>query len=288
VGSSRGRRNRRQRTARERRGARCIFCGAKPPLTDEHLFGDWLRKLGHTGEGVHEFIPGDGSEPLIQRGRGIFTKKLKIVCGTCNHEWMSRIEEAAKTLLVQMFNLPSESEIVLNTSDQLALARWAFKTMVIARYAADDSTFPAGHRNFPAALRQEFHRTNNPPQHAQIWIGAASVPDTPTYGEMLVELQYKPIDLTALNPDGSTTITTAYQSELRLFNVVFVVMGYAADSALVRIDPGGNLGQVLTPLWPPNQNDIVWPPPQSVDTLGGMSALKQLPVYPRESIDGNP
>jgi hypothetical protein len=61
-----------QRPEREPRGDRCIFCGAKPPLTYEHVFGEWLRKLDHTGDGVHELIPGDGGRPIIQRGRGIF------------------------------------------------------------------------------------------------------------------------------------------------------------------------------------------------------------------------
>jgi hypothetical protein len=271
AGSSRERRNRRQRTDRERRGERCIFCGAKPPLSHEHVFGEWLRKLDHTGEGVHELIPGDGGEPIVQRGRGIFTRKLKIVCGACNHGWMSEIEKAAKPLLMQMFN--SQSQISLSAHDQLALARWAFKTAVVARYVADKSTFPAAHR-------REFYTTNDPPQHAQIWIGAASVPDTPIYGELLAETRYEPVELTAPGPDGSATVAPAYRSELRLYNVVFVVMGYVADSPLARIDPSEALGQALTPLWPATDHGISWPPPANLDIIDGLSGLKQVPVYP--------
>lgn len=273
AGSPRQRRSQHQRIVRERRRPGCIFCGAKQPLCDEHIFGDWIRNLGYTGEGVREIIPmGDGSRSLIERG-GLFSKKLKIVCGTCNNEWMSRIEEAAKPLLVQMFNRPSQLRIVLNTNDQLALARWAFKTTVVAVYVDHVSAFPGAHR-------KEFHNTLKPPQHTQIWIGSASVPTTPIYGELLAETQYKPIKMTAPATDGSPVVATAYQSELRLFNVVFVVMGYISDSPLARIDLGENLGQVLTPVWPPNDHDILWPPPVNVDMIGGMSALKQLPVYP--------
>jgi hypothetical protein len=248
----------------------------RAPLSDEHVFGDWLRKLGHTGEGVREILPGDGSEPIIQRG-GMFSKTLKIVCTPCNIGWMSRLEEAAKPLLVRMFDLSyqPQPQIALNASDQLALARWAFKTAVVALYVDRISVFPAAHR-------EEFYSTNNPPQHVQIWIGAASVPNTPVHGELLAETRFQPIELKAPGQDGSTIVATAYQSELRLFNVVFVVMGYVADTPLVRVDPSDGLSQMLTPLWPPNQDDIVWPPSANVDAIGGMPALKQLPVISAE------
>ena len=203
--------------------------GRRLPMSTSSATGSGV--LASTGEGVHEILPGDSGEPIVQRGRGIFTRKLKIVCGTCNHGWMSGIEEAAKPLLVRMFG--SQSPISLSADDQLALARWAFKTAVVARYVADRSTFPTAHR-------REFGRTNNPPQNAQIWIGAASVPNTSTYGELLAETKYEPVELTAPGPDGSATVAPAYRSELRLYNVVFVVMGYVADVPLARIDPSGS------------------------------------------------
>ena len=34
--------------------ARLPVRGASAPLTDEHVYGKWLRKLGYTGEGVRE------------------------------------------------------------------------------------------------------------------------------------------------------------------------------------------------------------------------------------------
>src|SRR5690348_221994 len=104
----------------------CLFCGAIGPLNEEHIYGDWLRNLGFAGEGVREIVPGDGSQPIIQRG-GPFTKKLKIVCYPCNNQWMSSMETAAKPLLTAMFNAAGSS-VELDEAAQLALARWAFKT----------------------------------------------------------------------------------------------------------------------------------------------------------------
>lgn len=225
-------------------------------------------------------MPGDGSEPIIQRG-GMFSKKLKIVCADCNGEWMSRVEEAAKPLLIRMFNLPyspyQQPHIGLDTSDQLALARWAFKTAVVASYIARRNIFPAKHR-------EEFHvyEQHDPPQRAQIWTAAATVPTHPVHGEHLAGTEFRPRELT-IRQGESTVIQTAYEAQVRLFNAVFVVMGYIDDGNTTGFTPyiklGADLSRVLTPIWPPAQDGIEWPPPTSIDALGGMDAFAQIPVF---------
>ncbi len=107
----------------------CLFCGTSGPLTEEHIYGKWLRTLGYTGTGVREIVPRHGSQPILQKG-GPFTKTPKIVCYTCNNQWMSRMETAAQPLPEAMFNAQG-SKVVLNEDAQLALARWAFKTAVV-------------------------------------------------------------------------------------------------------------------------------------------------------------
>ncbi|ULP48655.1 hypothetical protein [Mycolicibacter virginiensis] len=262
---------------REASRVQCIFCRAKPPLTREHIFGDWLRGLGYSGEGIHEIQRDDGSQPIIQYA-GVFNKKLKIVCAKCNNGWMSLVEERAKPLFIEMFNrasLPDESQsrIVFNNADQLTLARWAFKTAVVSHYVNGRLRFPVEHRD-------EFYLTGNPPQHAQIWIGAASIPDDPVRGEHLAEVKYKPVELT-VRQGASASVQAAYEWQLRLLNVVFVVMGSVKDARTgiaAKISPSELLGLVITPIWPANQGDIMWPPPVSVDGIGGMAVLTQAPV----------
>lgn len=262
-----------------RTSSRCIFCDAEPPLTDEHIFGDWLRELGYTGEGVREIVSGDGSEPIIQRG-GFFSKKLKIVCADCNGRWMSSLEEAAKPLLIRIFNLPyspyQQPHIGLDTNDQLALARWAFKTAVVASYITRQEIFPAKHR-------EEFHahERHDPPQRAQIWTAAATVPIHPVHGESLGGTEFRPREL-AIRQGGSTVVQTAYEAQVRLFNVVFVVMGYVDDGStdvMARIELSPDLSQVLTPIWPPTQGGIEWPPPRNIDAIGGMNEFAKIPVF---------
>lgn len=56
-----------------------------------------------------------------------------------------------------MFNARSSS-VVLDEAAQLTLARWAFKTAVIAAQVNRGDPFPLAHR-------REFRQTDQPPHH---------------------------------------------------------------------------------------------------------------------------
>jgi len=58
--------------------------------------------------------------------------KLKIMCGACNHEWGSALEEAAKPSLEMM--IEGES-MQLDPAAQESLAKWTYKTALVAWYA---------------------------------------------------------------------------------------------------------------------------------------------------------
>jgi hypothetical protein len=232
------------------------------PLNAEHIYGDWLRKLGYTGEGVREIISGDGSTPVIQRG-GPFSKKLKIVCYPCNNEWMSGMETAAEPLLTAMFNARGSS-VPLDDAAQLALARWAFKTAAVA--AQVDRSDP-----FPLAHRREFHETDLPPRHAQVRIGTASIPTFPR-GEQLAESRFEPKTAT-ITRAGQATSFPFYRATFRLLNVVFDIIGYVADADMLNIDVSDDLGRALLPLWPSAHPQIWWPPVTSLDVIGGVPGL---------------
>jgi len=227
----------------------CLFCGTSGPLTDEHVYGKWLRKLGYTGEGVREIVPGDGSERIIQRG-GPFSKTLKIVCRPCNNEWMSGMETAAEPLLTAMFNACGSS-LRLDETARLTLARWAFKTIAnISRINYSDP--------FPLVHRREFRHAGQPPQHAQVRIGAASIP-VQAMGENLAESRFEPRSMTVTGA-GHAASFPFYRGTFRLITVVFDIVGYVTDDYEMGISPDGNLKRALLPLWPSAHPSIWWPP----------------------------
>jgi hypothetical protein len=77
--------------------------------------------------------------------------RVKHVCGGCNQGWMSRLEEAAKPILMPMMfdNLP----LVLSPSDQWTLARWAVKTALMV-----DLSYPPSDKLFSPSVFSQFFR----------------------------------------------------------------------------------------------------------------------------------
>lgn len=240
----------------------CLFCGASGPLTDEHIYGKWLRKLGYTGEGVREIVPGGGSKPVIQRG-GPFSKTLKIVCRPCNNEWMKGMEENAKPLLTAMFNARGTS-VRLDEAAQLTLARWAFKTAAVNSRIDYSDPFPLAHR-------REFHQADHPPRKVQVRIGAASVP-VHAMGKQLAESRFEPRNVT-VTAAGRAADFPFYRATFRLITVVFDIFGYVTDDYEVAVDPDDNLKRAFLPLWPAEHSTIWWPPVANVDMFGGVPGL---------------
>ena len=246
----------------------CLFCGSSGPLEKEHVFGDWLRKLGFSGEGWRE-ITDESATPVsrIEQG-GPFSKRLKIVCGPCNNEWMSSMEDGVKPLLVEMFN--TVGKVKLDEPAQILFARWAFKTICVI-----DQLTPVRSK-VPLAHCRELRRKDRPPRQTQIWIGTATGDPHPQ-GKQLVEAAILPREGT-ISMDGKSFRFNAYQARFRLINVVFDCFGYRFDRAMVEESVDGELGRALLPIWPPGHPALWWPPVQSIDALGGVAALSKVPM----------
>lgn len=112
----------------------CLFCD-RPADSYEHYFPqwymDWLKRQGailnrrriHKRDEIREL---DGRRTLVV----IETKqnsdprygKIKCVCATCNDGWMSRIQEKAKPIIL---NITTGGVMSLNVEEQLILSVWA-------------------------------------------------------------------------------------------------------------------------------------------------------------------
>ena len=110
----------------------CIFCGGSP-VTNEHAWPDWLLEF------VRNANP-DTERTVYARVDGRMVRhwttekpeqKVKVVCGSCNHGWMSRLEDAAKPLLVPMFK---GEQVSFDLKQQLILATWAVKTGMVFEF----------------------------------------------------------------------------------------------------------------------------------------------------------
>jgi hypothetical protein len=230
------------------------------------VFPDWLRKAGLNGEGIREYSGSDGVS-RFQAG-GPFSKKIKIVCGLCNSQWMSGMELAAKPLLVSMFR-SGDGQLRLDEDDQLVLVRWAFKTAAVL-------TQVDGRAPFPSALRREFRRTNQPPANCFVRIGTASLTNQ-ALGLQVGEFKHRRHNAEVRVDGGLNQSGPAYVSRFRLLNVVFEVFGIDIPTVQIDVAPSEDLSRALLPLWP-RQHDHIWWPPSSLDSLGGIDGLLQIPL----------
>ena len=116
----------------------CPFCGSVSKLTAEHVFGDWLSRIGLPREPMAH-----GAGPLnrVMRELGVRPPFLQTVgvCATCNNGWMSQLEQVAQRVLTP-FILGRPGQIELE--DAAAIAAWVQKTTLTAADAEDAA--PAG------------------------------------------------------------------------------------------------------------------------------------------------
>lgn len=246
---------------------KCIFCPSNADSA-EHVLPDWLNRWGPGGgEGVRQRSA--NGVPIIETG-GPFSKKLKIVCRPCNNVWMSRMEAEAQPALVRMFEWDGVSALQLEPSEQLALARWAFKTAVVAAHVN-------GEPSFPFQQCRDF-RTNDTLPRCFIRIGTCEMPQDGAYSysaknyDFVAEFQFLPGNATA-EIDGAKTTFPLYRSAFRLYNVAFDLLGYEHPSYVFTPAPPQEIQDALTQIWPSPDEPVTWLPKTTVDSVGGIEKL---------------
>ncbi|HEY2717614.1 MAG TPA: hypothetical protein VGI73_15480 [Solirubrobacterales bacterium] len=142
---------------------KCIFCGGGP-LTKEHIFGEWFRKL----VGIQEPKPGSVTHHVP--GKAIefdfeaipVTRTARVVCAACNNGWMAELEERAAEILTPLLHGQSG---VLSENDLGLLARWAFKTAFVI-----DAASPGSQAGFPRDHRELLRESGELPPRSAVWM----------------------------------------------------------------------------------------------------------------------
>src|SRR5437588_2354842 len=113
----------------------CIFCG-KPGLTREHLWADWVKKYipkdMKNYSSLFAVVHPTHSEPRRKEQSGdIRSRRLRVVCKSCNTGWMSRLQEKAKPYLLPLI-LGEVSAFDANT--QSLLSSWIAMFVMVAEH----------------------------------------------------------------------------------------------------------------------------------------------------------
>jgi hypothetical protein len=117
----------------------CIFCQAETTMSREHVFPDWLRSAFPelAGDDIAISLTGETPEGVKSQSdwKGdLLGTTLRRVCPSCNHRWMSRLEERTKLLLLP---LVQGRNATLTPADQILLATWATKTVMIGEFVGE-------------------------------------------------------------------------------------------------------------------------------------------------------
>jgi hypothetical protein len=144
----------------------CAFCAAKAD-DGEHVWSDWFGRL--LGPKAFHMIRKELDGNVKQWKSGKLNSKTKVVCGECNHTWMSDVENRTKSVIQQM--AVSCQQKTLSPDDIEIIAQFAFLKTVVADHSHDNRKQPF----FTLAERYNFRETLELPTGFQMWVASLPV-----------------------------------------------------------------------------------------------------------------
>ncbi len=244
---------------------KCIFCGAPPPLTGEHIFPRWCHKyLPPSTKVKYESVRGlrnpyESQHHVITRPGDIRHWKVPCVCHAhCNNGWMrNQIEDTAKPVLIPL--IAGESYRIF-PADQLRIAAWAALKAMVAEWMI------RGHATTNHMQRKYLMRHNLPPQKGWgVWIGKfqsnKSKPESERYHPLWESHPFLllPDHVAARRPNK---VATYYNSQSST-QVIGQLLIHTLRSPMPNLIPRWKFAApdrgTLFRIWPPTQISIAWP-----------------------------
>lgn len=148
----------------------CAFCGSTEPLTREHVFGQWVSKIGLDLNPVqHRAGPLNGL-PRDMGEQAPFRQTVKSFCASCNNGWMSRLEVAAQRVLTPLILGGSAT---ITPADQAVIATWVQKTALTAMLISSKEQRESGYGLSPTEYTALYEHRDlvRPLDASRFWVG---------------------------------------------------------------------------------------------------------------------
>lgn len=149
----------------------CVFCGKTAKMTNEHVWGKWLKQCVRQDMRKHSFVVSVINQPGIPAEENIYIRagdplgsKVRVVCERCNNTWLSSIQRRAKPHLLPLIN---GEPTTLGHDAQHAVAAWATMATMTAEFLLPDPM----DRVVTQAERAAFMASRMPSPDWRIWIG---------------------------------------------------------------------------------------------------------------------
>lgn len=193
-------------------------------------------------------------ETTKHRPGEVKSKRLKIVCGTCNNGWMGRIEEKTKRVLEPLIK---GQFIILNNLDQAQLATWISLKIMVAEHNLTNKHITS------YEARKAFKQSPTPLLGMRIWIsrcGDDGWQSAYWRHSACLKLSEPPRDTTNIDrSDNSQSITFGIGD-------LFIHIHHTTIGGLdLNFHFSNDLP--IFQLWPIVQQRIFWPPLRKISAL---------------------
>lgn len=216
----------------------------------EHFLPEWLQKLFPSDEmAVHLREIGDVKTSWEKKR---FSEKTKRVCGDCNEGWMSRLEEATKSVLAPVVTRSGPCAFDLRA--QWLAAQWATKTCYVFQTQGPEMLAPQMN---PVLLRMN----GKPPPQVSVFFGshyrALRDPGNSVYMQ-------KPISFCLEGEPAEATREFGYLSFLAVGAISFLIVEHRF-SEYIEVVLGEHTSKMFKKIWPWCAEAIAWPPEVLMD-----------------------
>ena len=245
----------------------CVFCG-RPGRSREHVIELQLGKALKASRPlaadmrriglIQRYTPPVGEEDTAREwasaGPDLVTTE---VCVECNNGWLARVADGAMPMLCEMV---LGREMPLCAEDQVAVAKWAYKTVLLMQRARPSANFKV----IPKERYLQLHQVGRPPGDVRIWLGVTR----PV--EAVVHSAAEKAPMTTL-----TSRLPGYVAVLTVGHLLIVCAGRVSESPQPLLFEARAQGRALIQVWPASLHPAKWPPVQVTDdlTLDGLAEL---------------
>lgn len=229
---------------------KCAFCMRLAKLSGEHLWSDWIGEiLGETKFVFRKQLIGEPGVKEWESGKLDVT--AKVVCESCNNNWMSDLEKNHAKPSMQRMILKADP-VLLDASARASIAAFAFKTAVVG-----DHMFRDKPPFFPSDVRRRFAYSLSVPTAIYIWLGCVGMED-PHHGVFRM--------LYHNSPPGTVNGFRLYIFTWGVGRLVLQLVALRWTRARLRRKVIPDLTQTsmwddyAIPVWPNKALSVEWPP----------------------------
>jgi hypothetical protein len=237
--------------------ATCAFCINKAD-SGEHIWADWLKAyVPRTNLKHHHsnrtFFLGRTESSVTHRSGDQRSRKVRFVCSKCNTQWMSRLQIAAKPIVVPLL---SGSASTLDREAQTSLSGWIAMAIIASEHL--DTATVVTTRDECRWLRTKL---TAPPQW-RIWIGNYHDPDHPTQHRRCLMPVVKDEEFSEFVGKEGTGLPYTLQTVSYRVGDLFVhaITSSAHHELVARIRLPESLFGKLLQIWPAEGMIVKWPP----------------------------